>query len=244
MRHFVLTRAAYGTEWSIEANRRRLELTRAVTARLMAQQTTRDWTWVVLLHARDPFLGKRLQVFESAAPALAPMYWEPADVAPAPWDRHGAKTNRVQRIAATAYRAPWRERLGDRTELTLMTRLDDDDGLAVDALERVAAAARGLTARTALMQPVGFRVWDGRYSRIRHDTNAMHTLATPPGDELVVYDYGHRRVAAAAPVVIVDEEPAWLWVRHRDTISGWKKADRPITSSLRRLFPIDWAVLA
>ena len=37
MRHCVLTRSAYGPEWTLEANRRRLALTRAVTAKLMAQ---------------------------------------------------------------------------------------------------------------------------------------------------------------------------------------------------------------
>ncbi len=54
LRHFVLTRSAYGPAWSIEANRRRLAVTKAVTARLMAAQTTRVWTWVVLLDRRDP----------------------------------------------------------------------------------------------------------------------------------------------------------------------------------------------
>ncbi len=242
--HFVLTRSAYGTEWSPEANRRRLAITAGVTARLMARQTTRDWTWVVLLHSRDPFLAKRLEVFRAAAPAIAPIYWEPGELAPAPWDPNGARTSRVQQVAATAYRAPWRAALGERAGLTLMTRLDDDDGLAIDALERVQAAAAGVAARTILMQPVGFRVWDGRYDRVRHDTNAMHTLATPAGDDLVVYDYGHRRAAQVAPIVTVDEDPAWLWMRHRDTISGWKKAERPITNALRRLFPIDWDLAA
>lgn len=244
MAHFVLTRSAYGAEWSLEANLRRLEVTKAVTARLLMQQTTRDWTWVVLLHSRDPFLEKRIQIYSTAAPSFRPIFWEPRELAAAPWDPNGARTSRVQQVAATAYRAPWASKLGDRSGLTLMTRLDDDDGLAVDALERTQHAAAGLEQRTILMQPIGFRVWDGRYSRVRHDTNAMHTLVTPAGDDLVVYDYGHRRVAEVAPVVVVDDEPAWLWVRHRDTISGWKKADRLITNDLRRLFPIDWAALA
>jgi hypothetical protein len=245
VRHFVLTRAAYGAGWSLAANQRRLAVTAGVTAQLMARQSTRDWTWVVLLHARDPFLAKRLAVFEAAAPACIALFWEPGELAAAPWDPNGDRTNLVQKVAATAYRAPWRDALGDRAEgVTLMTRLDDDDGLAIDALERTAAAAASVTARTILMQPVGFRVWDGRYSRVRHDSNAMHTLAAPAGDDLVVYDYGHRHVARVAPVVTVDEAPAWLWVRHRDTISGWKKADRLITNDLRRLFPIDWSVLS
>ena len=69
MRHFVLTRSVYGPEWSDEANARRLTITAAVTARLMAAQTTRDWTWVVALHPDDPLLELRREVFRAAAPA-------------------------------------------------------------------------------------------------------------------------------------------------------------------------------
>jgi hypothetical protein len=243
VRHLVLTRSAYGPGWSLEANYRRLAITEGVTARLMARQTNRDWTWVVLVNSRDPFLAKRLDVFRRAAPALTPIYWEPGELAGAPWDPNAERTTLVQKVAATAYRAPWAEALGDRGELILQTRLDDDDGLALDALERTRAAARRRRDRTVLMQPVGYRVWRGRCSKVRHDTNAMHSLLTPAGDELGIYDYGHRRVAAVAPVVTVDEEPAWLWARHQDTISGWRLADRPITPALRRLYPIDWTLL-
>lgn len=243
MRHVVLTRSAYGPEWSPAANERRLAVTEGVTARLMAGQTTRDWTWIVLVDPRDPFLAKRLEVFRAAAPAIVPIEWVPSDVAAAPWDPHADRTNLVQRIAATAYRAPWAAAVGSRDELVLQTRLDDDDGLAIDALERVQASARRLEHRTVLMHPIGIRVWHGSYSRVRHDSNAMHTLATPAGDELGVYDYGHRKVAGVAPVVTVDERPGWLWARHRDTISGWRHAEHRLTPGIRRLFPIDWSVL-
>lgn len=244
VRHLVLTRSAYGPDWTPAAIERRLRVTAGVTARLMAAQTTRDWTWVVLVDPRDPFLAKRLEILRAAAPRLVPIEWIPGNVAPAPWDPHGDRANRIQQIAATAYRAPWAQAVGPRDELVLQTRLDDDDGLAIDALERVQAAARTVTARTALMHPFGVRVWAGRYSRVRHDTNAMHTLATLAGDELGVYDYGHRKVAAAAPVRIVDNDVAWLWARHVDTISGHRQADHPISTAVRRLFPIDWSVLA
>ena len=240
MRHYVLTRSAYGPEWSIAANRRRLAITRAVTARLMAEQTNRDWTWVVLVDDRDPLIEDRIAVFAAAAPRLEVIRWTPAaDPQPAPWDKHAADTTPVQRIAAEAYRAPWDP--GPRDDVILQTRLDDDDGLAPDTLARVRARARG--RRAVLMHPSGVRVWDGSYASVRHGRNAMHTLVTPPGDTLGVYDYGHTKVASVAPVVTVDARWAWLWVRHRDTISGWKRADRPIDDMVRRTFPIDWHTL-
>ena len=39
MRFYVLTRSAYGPAWDLDANRRRLAVTRAVTAAAMRAQT-------------------------------------------------------------------------------------------------------------------------------------------------------------------------------------------------------------
>lgn len=240
MRHFVLTRSAYGPDWTIEANRRRLEITRGITARLMAAQTWREWTWVVLFDERDPLLAERMAVFRDAAPAFVPVLWTPQNPAAAPWDKNGSQNNIRQKIAATAYRAAWPT--GDRSTVTVQTRLDDDDGLSPGTLAAVARAVR--PRRMILMHPMGVRVWAGRYSMVKHRSNAMHTLVTPPGDKLTVYDYGHTLARRVAPIQTVDMTPAWLWVRHQDTISGWKKADRPITPDLDRLFPIDWSLVA
>lgn len=241
MRHYVLTRSAYGPEWSLEENRRRLRIADGITARMMALQTDRDWTWVVLLHRLDSLLEERMAVFEAAAPAFLPILWEPTDLRAAPWKPSFLAPR--QKVAATAYRAPWRQEVGPADGQILMTRLDDDDAFTRDALARVRRAALGLKARTALMFPYGYRVWAGRYSLVRHSRNAMHTLSTPRGDDLCVYDYGHQLVRRVAPIVVVDRMPAWLWTRHRDTISGWHQADNPITESLRRRFPVDWEAL-
>lgn len=239
-----MTRSSYGPEWDIEANRRRLEITRAVTSELLAKQTCDDFTWVVLMDRRDELLKEREALVRDTVPSTVLCYWTPDDVSPAPWDRAKRHTY-SQMVAATAYKShAWGLAVGERDDQILMTRLDDDDGLAVDAIERFQLAARGLERRTALMMPIGIRVWDGKFSWVRHTTNAMHTLSTPPGDETTVYDYGHRLVERGQPVVNVDNSIGWLWVRHPDTISGWKKADKPITATLRKLFPIDWSAIA
>jgi hypothetical protein len=114
------------------------------------------------------------------------------------------------------------------------------------------------------MLPEGYRVFSGRYVRVYQPNNAMHSLFTPAGDDLCIYDYGHMRTYsgrhidlrsdqhpprfgphpnAPAPLTFVDQRPAWLWVRHRDTISGHQKAWMPITPGLKRLFPIDWSAV-
>jgi hypothetical protein len=245
MRHFVLTRSAYGPAWTLDANRRRLDVTRAVTARLMAAQTSRNWAWIVLLDERDPLYAERAAVYAAASPTFIALPWTaPGNPKAAPWDRNGTSATTVQRIAASAYKAPWREAIGPREDTVMMTRLDDDDGLAVDAIERYQRAARRVgPKRTILMLPSGVRVWRGMYADVRHLRNAMHTLVTPPGDGGCVYDYGHAKCERAAPIVMVDQAWGWLWVRHRDTISGWRKAERPISSAVRAAFPVDWKAL-
>ena len=242
MRQYVLTRAAYGPEWPRDANARRLRITRGITARMMELQTNRDWTWIALLDPRDQLLEERIAVFKRAAPALIPILWTPTDVKDAPWDKHPIGGRRAK-VAATAYRAPWRQAVGPADDRVLMTRLDDDDALARNTLARVRRASQKVSKRAILMNPIGFRVWNGQYSRVRHNGNAMQTLLTPPGDDLCVYDYGHRLGYRVAPVVVVDMDPAWLWTRHRDTLSGWQRANIPISESLSKMFPVDWEVL-
>jgi hypothetical protein len=242
VKHFVLTRSAYGRAWDRAANRRRLDVTRAVTAKLMSLQTCTDWTWVVLLDDRDPFLAERLALYGDSAPAFTPLVWHPDD--------RTAPTNRLRaRIAAADYAGPWASAI-QPNGVTLTTRIDDDDGFAPDALARVQAAAAGRTERAALMLPEGVHLWAGRYAMVRHERNAMHTLLAPADDDRHVYTYGHTTVAAFAPVVMVDDEPGWLWTRHRDTISNarnprsWGGVPAPITPALRAQFPIDWPGLA
>lgn len=260
--HYVLTRSAYGPEWTREANARRLAITKAVTVRLMARQTSKAWEWVIAVHPSDPLLEERVETFRSAGVVIHPIRWAPAHLAAAPWDRNAKRTSTVQQAAATAYKAPWRSVMADGP--TLQTRIDDDDGFAADALERYERAAEGLTSRRVLMLPEGYRVSAGRYVRVHQSNNAMHSLFTPAGDSLCIYDYGHTQTHAGgvqdlgpsqrprifgahpkapAPLTFVDQEPAWLWVRHRDSISGHRRAWMPITPGLRRLFPIDWTAL-
>jgi putative rhamnosyltransferase len=227
VRQYVLTRSAYGPGWSIEANRRRLAMTRAITIRSLASQTSRHFRWLVLLHRSDPLLAERMAAFGAIGADFLYL------------DTSGTSVE----VAWQGYLADWRAAIGPRDDLVAMTRLDDDDGLAPWVMERIGEMAGRVKQRTALMLPLGVRVWNGGYTLVRHMTNAMHTLVTPPDDEATVYDYGHRKVRQFAHVQHIDNRVAWLWTRHEDTISGWRTADRPLTAKIRSLFDVDWSAL-
>lgn len=237
MRHFVMTRASYGPEWDLETNRRRLKITAAVTARLMGLQTNYDWTWCVLLDERDPFLERRSSLFEAFSPNFLPVLWTPSKTSTS---QHGG----LLQVEAEGQLLMRGHLPVDDT--VLQTRLDDDDGLAPDAIQRIQDAVRQPRdrRRVALMFPAGFRVWNGRMTPVRHETNAMHTLVTQPGDTLSVFGYSHRLVGENASVVTIDRMPGWLWVRHRDTDSGMRQADVSISKRVRDMFPVDWSALA
>ena len=189
-------------------------------------QAERRFDWIVLLHRADALLAERRAAFAAAG---ARFIYTDEDGTPA-------------HVAFVGYRAGWADAIGPRDDQVAMTRLDDDDALAPWVTGRIRAVASKLDRRMVLVCPIGVRVWDGCYMLVRHNSNAMQTLVTPPGDVLTVYDYKHREVRKVAQVRMIDPRPAWVWARHLDTLSGWRMADRPLSPSIRGLFPIDWSL--
>lgn len=229
MRHLVLTRSAYGSAWDIESNARRLTVTRAVTVASMAAQTDKDWSWLVAIDCNDPLKAERKAAFASAGVPVK--FLEVTTLG----DRSTA--------AFDLYAADWARLIGSRSKAVAMTRLDDDDALAPWAIERLRHVAPDQKVRTALIFPMGIRVWMGCYTLVRHESNAMQTLVTQPGDDMHVYGYGHRSVGKHARIRRAGTDIAWVWSRHPDTISDWHSADpHPVDANIRARFAIDWSI--
>lgn len=244
MRHFVCIRSIYGAGWSLEENRRRLALTAGVTVRTLAAQSCRDFELSVVVNPQDPLLHERLGVFGGAGVKVTVFPWDGTIVSKHAHTQLDEQGKLRAGTAVAGYRFDWGSGLALADGPTLTTRLDDDDGLHPTTLERVQRAAEGLAAVTALMHPVGFRVFAGRQARVRHDSNAFFTLFAPDGDASHVYAHSHARARKHWRVVTVDEEPAWLWVRHRDTLSGCRGTEKGVTGTVRRMFPVDWGLLS
>ena len=220
MRHLVLTRAAYGPKYPLEANRRRLALTVAVAAPCMAAQYDRAWTWCVLLDPDDPLRDERMAAFSSAGPTLF----------------LDGSINPAGRQDSTAL-GRWNLSLSGPT---LTTRLDDDDAIApwfLDTVARVQPKKRAL-----ISIPNGWWWADGQVRALRFQRNMFLSLYSPDGSHHIM-ETAHNRASHLGPTQDADRRPGWLWVRHRDARGGMLKAHRRVTGEMRATFPIDWTAL-
>lgn len=238
MRHYLLTRSAYAPTVPIALNRKRLALTRGVTARSLAAQTLRDVTWVVMVDDKDPLYAERVEVLRSAG---LPLILAPPG-------------NIVRDAVHDVPWGPWSENL-ERDGPTLTTRIDDDDAFAPWVFETVRRKAEEWTRRQprrrlVLILPCGWRVASGRINE-RHDrVSQFSTLYAPRNDQGTVMDMNHTRVRKLGRLGVVSVQPGWLWLRHEATRSRNSRAsmnDRDhmvhIPDQVRRQFPVDWDLI-
>ena len=234
LRHIVLTRSVYPPAlWPIDANRRRLRLFAHVTARTLAfeRKAYSGWMWAVIVDPSDPLVQERIRIARTADPKALILHYR---------GRVVSRSDVIEEIR----KMDWPNVLSARSDVLLTTRVDDDDGFAKGALGRIRAAAKDLSTRAALMLPKGVRVWRGRYSRVRHETNAWCSILSPRGDDATALSFDHNKVRDVAPVKEIDQDVGWLWLRHPDTLSGHKQADAAVDESVRKLFDVDWRLLA
>jgi hypothetical protein len=232
-----LTRAAYGPGVPRRLNARRLALSAGITVPSLRAQTTRDLTWLVLIDPADPLLEERRAAFASSG---LPIIFAPAEqLARSGWhDRPWG---------------PWAKHI-EWGDVTLTTRLDDDDAFAPWAMERVQRASRTATERVVWTLPSGYRIC-GRLAYQWHWASAQFvTLQVPPGDQGVVYDRNHGAFAELGPMLPATEDPAWLWIRHRQVRSRLRLGPlRPhpgrrewpvlLTPAIRAAFPVNWRLI-
>lgn len=210
-----MTRAYRGPDYPQDANARRIELCRRITVRSLASQDG-DWTWLVYVNPDDPLREERLDAFREAGRPVIPI------------------ANNGEAEAAINWHGP-----------VLSTRIDDDDAFSRDAFGRLyAAVARRHDKRRAFVFPVGYRINEGLSEKITHIRNAWSSVYAPEGDRAHIRQLAHPQIARLAPVTFLDSRPAWLWVRHQDAESRFRRAHDLITPALRQMFDVDWDALS
>lgn len=237
MKHYLLTRSAYGPDVPLDVNQRRLDLLQGVTVRSLAAQTERNVTWLVLIDPRDPLLDERTKVLESAGLPLIL-----------------ATAGSLERsLPKDRPKGSWAEHI-DWSESVMTSRLDDDDAIAPWVLFRFhdngLARERKRGRRIVWIMTDGWRVARGKAAR-RHDPVAQFSsLFAPFGDHATIMDINHTSVARLGIVRQASPEPAWLWLRHADTRSvnsrsfGYQgETMRPLTKTIRATFDVDWELI-
>lgn len=113
------------------------------------------------------------------------------------------------------------EHLHADTTHVLTTRVDDDDQIAADFVERLRSRVEETERPTVYVFPWGAvnDIQHGIHYDREYPANQFPSLLCPVSERLTVYCEQHDRLAKRFPVVAVDKRPAWTWVRHADQIS-------------------------
>lgn len=237
MRHYILTRSAFGSEVSLEENRHRLELLRRVTAPSLAAQLNRDLTWIVLMAPDDPMADDRRAAFESAGLPLV----------------FGSAAGMTVRGQRDKPYGPWARYIA-RDGITLTTRMDDDDALApwAMALVRETAEKANSRRRTVWSLMDGWRIAGSMAERAHWPIPMFCTLQAPAGDRTTIMDANHLGAKRLGVFRTIASDPAWLWVRHgmtrsshlgEWTLAEWREKAVPISPEIRAAFPVDWDLI-
>lgn len=230
MRHYLLTRAVYNPDtWPEDELRWRFDLFAHVTVPSLAGQSVKKAEWRIKVHPDDPLLGERI------AAAMSTGF----DVVVLPMVA-GGKIDAKNR----AQTGSWHTGTGrSRT-----TRLDDDDALAVTYFERLGAC--DFEADRIWTFPAGYRWAEGMVWSDLYAPNQFTSYDSPNGSRKTVVSFNHAMVRRG---VAVDDEPAWLNVRHPHSVRVVRPNNpRPPvvppgafepSEAVTDLFTVDWAWL-
>lgn len=175
----------------------------------VAAQTTRDFTWIIYFDEATP------QIFRDRIAALqreVPFHAYYTGLFPASgWPRS------------------LREVLGPLPPLVLTSRLDNDDALAADYMERTATAARLAMPRADREGRIGIVITNGfiRSARgvyaMHHETNAFTSWLERSGSDtelMTALGISHMKAAEMGALVQVPGPGAWLQVVHGGNVSN------------------------
>ena len=213
LQHVILTRFNLATPGREEAIRnregwleRRFELFEWICLPAIAAQTNQNFLWIIYFDEHTPQVFKdRIAKLQETFPFVA--YYTglfPGDG----WPRS------VREVLA--------ER-GIEPEVILSTRLDNDDGLALDYVDRIQKAAEGqdITGPTFFNIRAGCIMGNDRIYTIDHPSNAFFSVAEPfGGDFKTAFATQHMTIADHGPVVQLSGTPGWLQLVHGENVSN------------------------
>lgn len=213
--HFILTRfnlATAGKESRLRSDPRwlqqRFDLFERYCLPSVMAQTKQRFRWLVFFEIDTPDNYKqRIEALVRRCPRLEPQWVD---------TKHGPTVFNLIR-----------QQLGLAAPFLLTTRLDNDDALAADFVERLQASITApVSAPVFLNFPVGFNYRDRAIYLDNDYSNAFVSCFEPSLNFGTVWARQHHLVAQAGAVRQLDQKPMWLQVIHGRNVSNRVRGKR------------------
>lgn len=223
LRHVLLTRfnlPSVGAESLVRSQegwlRDRIVLFETYCVPSVRAQTSTKFSWIVYLDPMSPqWLKARVESL-SADGTFTPVYRESV-----------SRSDLVADISALGTTIP---------EELITTNLDNDDGLAVDFVERLQGATTS-GSRAAVYLTTGIiRSRTGLYLRT-DPLNAFCSVREPWDGAVTCWSDWHNMLGRSMPVVQAAGEPAWLQVVHGANVSNRTRGRLVAATPYQHLFP-------
>ncbi|MGI6460291.1 MAG: glycosyltransferase [Candidatus Hydrogenedentales bacterium] len=181
-------------------------------------QTCTNFRWLVFFDEATPDEFKdRFQAYHRDFPNFEPIYIT----------EHNPDT-----VAQAV-----RQRLAPDTPFVITTRLDNDDALCRDFIERVQAEFRHQEAEI-INFPFGYIWFKGRLYLYRDPSNPFTTLIEKAEPLRTIVARPHRKLAELAPIRQAGITPAWLQVVHSSNKRNRLRGKRTRPAEFERQFPV------
>ncbi|TVQ57706.1 MAG: hypothetical protein EA355_03740 [Rhodobacteraceae bacterium] len=187
----------------------------------MAAQTRQDFDWIVYFDVDTPAsFRERIERCREVRPFTP--YYTPLFLSEG-WPRS------------------IRETFGETAPRLLTTRLDNDDALARDHVERLQAAVAPFDgARASFNFTNGFLLNGGRVYAHRHPANAFASQLEPWGAETrTASSIPHLDMADYGPVIQIPGPGGWLQVIHDGNVSNRTAGRRVAPDAAQDRFPAE-----
>lgn len=225
--HVILTRfnlPSGGTEARIRASERwlvnRWDLFERYCAPSVAAQSNRNVSWIIYFDPKSPEW-----LTTAVAPYAKQGLFTPFYRAEVPYDVLLADVRQVSTGSA---------------DMLITTNLDNDDGLAIDFVERLQAAV-DFTDRRALYLINGLIKGPGGVYLRRDADNAFCSVAEAWDQPKMCWADWHLMLRRTMPVVEIDGAPGWLQVVHGENVSN--RVRGRLTSPAPWISRFPWALV-
>lgn len=163
---------------------RRLDISVHTSVASLAYQTLKPVLHIVQ-HPDDQHAVARIALYESTGCSVVPIWRDN-------WRLYGED---------------WELPTGRK----LVSRIDDDDVIAIDYCEILHRAAP-TSGEHALLWPLGYVFWRNKAYRLNHPGTQFVSLVTDLQTD--PHQQGHWLYRSQWPSVVVSDAPGWIWIRH------------------------------